>query len=661
MIVVGRETCRTLDAALQREWLVTNGIGGYASCTVAGVNTRRYHGLLVAALGQLTKRTVMLSRIDEEVVVEDRTFYLGANEFHDGTINPHGYIHLEECRVEDGIPSLRFGLPGAGLMKTIWMEHGQNTTYLQYALSEDSQPITLRLNLFTTYRDFHHETTGMPDWVFAVHERDDGLEIRAFDSAVPVRLRIPLGARFFHTGVWYWRYLHRRERERGLDHLEDLYNPGVIVIEVAPGAEVVIQASAEEWDKMPSDLSEALARRRGRQRKLWASLGVSVDPDLRDLIVAADQFVVQAPLPEASRAQPITGIMAGYHWFGEWGRDAVIALPGVLLATGRLAEAADLLRRYANFVDHGMLPNCLPDGDAAPRFNTVDAALWYFQALEHYLESSRDDGLLAELYPTLESIIHWYQQGTRFGIMADQDDGLLAAGVPGEHLTWMDAAVDGWVVTPRSGKPVEVNALWYNALRLMEGWSRRLGKSYRHYRENADWAYASFNDRFWYAQGGYLYDVVDGENGDDSSLRPNQIFAIGLIYPTLDPRHWESVLDCVNRELVTPYGLRTLAPESPGYVGRYAGDQRHRDGAYHQGTVWPWLFGPYAEACRRAGRDVRRLRSWLDDLIRDDRLPGLGTICEIFDGDPPHQPNGCIAQAWSVGEALRIRRQILQE
>ncbi|HVB97299.1 MAG TPA: amylo-alpha-1,6-glucosidase [Chloroflexota bacterium] len=661
MIVVGRETCCDLDAALGREWLVTNGIGGYASCTVAGVNTRRYHGLLVAALGPLKNRTAMLSRLEEEVVVEDRTFYLGVNEYHDGTINPHGYIHLEECRIEDGIPTFLFGLPEAELRKTIWMEHGQNTTYVQYALSEGSQAITLRLNLFVTYRDANSETNGMPDWVFNVREEDAGLAIQAFSSATPLRIRATDGARFFQTGVWYWRYLHRHERERGLDYLEDLYNPGVFVAELSPGTSVTVQMSAEEWSRLPTDLGDALSRRRARQRKLWTRIGLSVDDDLRDLVVAADQFVVQTPDGSAAAGGPRTGIIAGYHWFGEWGRDAVIALPGVLLSTGRVSEAADLLRRYAGFVDHGMLPNRIPDGSAAPEYNTVDATLWYFQALEHYLEVSRDDDLLTELYPTLESMIHWHQIGTRFGIVVDQADGLLTAGVPGEQLTWMDARVGDWCVTARQGKPVEVNALWYNALRLMEGWSRRIGRPYGHYREAADWAYASFNDRFWSAEQGHLYDVVDGDNGNDASLRPNQIFAIALIYPTLDPRRWESVLGGVERELLTPYGLRTLAPESPGYVGRYGGDQRRRDGAYHQGTVWPWLFGPYAEACRRAARDIHHLRSWLDDLIHDDRLPGLGSLCEIFDGDPPHQPNGCIAQAWSVGEVLRIRRQILQE
>ncbi|HUX85563.1 MAG TPA: amylo-alpha-1,6-glucosidase [Chloroflexota bacterium] len=661
MIVVGRETCRNLETALGREWLVTNGIGGYASCTVAGVNTRRYHGLLVAALGPLKNRTMTLSQIEEEVVVDDRTFYLGANEYHDGTVNPHGYIHLEECRIEDSIPTLLFDLSRARLRKTIWLEHGQNTTYVQYALSDDSPPISLRLNLFATYRDAHSETRGMPDWVFNVQEEDAGVVIHPFSSATPLRVRASGGARFFQTGVWYWRYLHRRERERGLDYLEDLYNPGVYVARLSPGANLIVQVSTEEWACLPTDLGEALARRRSRQRKLWTDLGLSVDDEFRDLVVAADQFVVQTPDGAASPAAPRTGIIAGYHWFGEWGRDAVIALPGILLSTGRVAEAADLLRRYAGFVDHGMLPNRIPDGDASPEYNTVDATLWYFQALERFLEVSQDDELLAELYPTLQNIIHWHQVGTRFGIAVDQGDGMLMAGVPGLQLTWMDARVGDWCVTPRQGKPVEVNALWYNALRLMEGWSRRLGHPHAHYQEAADWAYTSFNDRFWSEELGHLYDVVDGEGGDDPALRPNQLFAIALIYPTLDPRCWDPVLGSVERELLTRAGVRTLAPESPVYVGRYGGDQRRRDSAYHQGTVWPWLLGPYAEASRRAGRDLHHLRALLDDLMHDNRLPGLGTLCEIFDGDPPHLPNGCIAQAWSVGEVLRIRRQILQE
>lgn len=661
MIVVARDTCRQLDAALDREWLVTNGIGGYASATVAGTNTRRYHGLLVAALTPPRSRTVMLSRIDEEVVVEDRTFYLGTNEYHDGTIHPTGYVHLEECRIEDGLPSFTYTVPGATLVKTIWMEHGQNTTYVRYALSESSQPVTLRAVVFTTYRDFHRETVGLPDWVFAVVAVDSGLEITAHPGAQPLRIRASPGVEFIHTGVWYWRYLHRRERERGLDCLEDLYSPGLLIAPLHPGEALTIQASAEEWEALPTDFSDAFERRRGRQRRLWmASPLAAQDEKVRDLVVAADQFIVRAAT-DSSRPVPSTGVIAGYHWFGEWGRDALISLPGLLLTTGRSAEARDLLRRYASLIDHGMIPNRIPDEQAPAEYNSIDATLWYFQSLEYYQRMIRDDTLLTEVYPALAEAIHWYQEETRFGIRVDPDDGLLQGGVPGIQLTWMDARVDDWIVTPRHGKPVEVNALWYNALRLMDDWSRHLGKPTSRYREAAALVYESFNTRFWYADGGYLYDVVDGENGDDPAFRPNQIFAIGLIYPTLDPRRWESVMHEVDRVLLTPYGLRTLSPESPDYRGRYGGDQRSRDASYHQGTVWPWLLGGYVDAGRRTGRTASALRKLLAQVISTIEIGGLGTIGEIFEGDPPHYPRGAIAQAWSVGEVLRAWRRVAQD
>ncbi len=663
MVIVTRDTCRQLDSALAREWLVTNGIGGYGSGTVAGVNTRRYHGLLIAALRPPHGRTLMLARVDEELIVDDRTFYLGASEYHDGTINPNGYIHLEQCRVEDGIPSFRFAVPGADLEKTIWMEDGQNTTYVRYTLGLDSEPVTLRLVLFATYRDHHRETNGAPDWTFAVQDLDSGVEIAAFPEAVRLKVRTQPRAHFIQTGVWYWRCLHRRERERGLDALEDLYTPGLFVAHLEPGQSITLQASAEPWDVLPTDLADAYARRVERQRKLVLISPVAAEsPDLRDLVAAADQFVVRSRSANPKESANV-GILAGYPWFTEWGRDALISLPGLLLANGRTNEARAVLRRLAGRIDHGSVPNRVPDEDGPPEYNAVDPSLWLFQALEHYLDATRDDDLLGELFAPLESVLNWYREGTRYGVRVDDDDGLLLAGAMGVQLTWMDAKVGDWVVTPRRGKPVEVNALWYNALRLMDGWSRRLGRPAGRYRDDAQQVYASFNRRFWNAEGGCLYDVVDLDEADqdDAAIRPNQCFAIGLVYPTLDPRRWDAVLDRVDASLLTPYGLRTLAPGSPGYVGRFEGDQRNRDSAYHQGSVWPWLMGAYVDAARRAGRDLGRARAVLSQLVRSVDGYGLGTIAELFDGDSPQRPGGTLAQAWSVAELLRAWRRVSQE
>jgi predicted glycogen debranching enzyme len=653
MIVVGRDTCRSFEEAITREWLVTNGIGGYASGTVAGPNTRRYHGLLVAALDPPRERTVLLARVDEEVVVDDRTFYLGSSEFQDGTVNPNGYIHLQECRIEDGIPSFVFEVPGAMLTKTIWMEDGQNTTYVRYALDLQSEPIALRVALHTTFRDFHHETHGSTDWIFATTDVGEGVEIAAYSGAAPLRIRTQPASRLIQTGVWYWRYLHRRERERGLDCVEDLYTPGLFVTDLQPGASYTVVASTEDWPRFSGDTEQAAARRRDRQRSVWATSSIGSDAvEVRDLVVAADQFVVRSG--DDPDGGPPGGIVAGYHWFGEWGRDALIALPGIMLANGRYAEAKRAIRHYAGLVDHGQIPNRLPDQKNPPEYNAVDASLWFFQAIERYLDATRDDDLLAGLLPTLDDIIQNYQDGTRFGIGVDANDGLLLSGAPGVQLTWMDAKVGEWVVTPRHGKAVEVNALWYNALRLIDGWSRRLNRPNQRYGEAAHQAYESFNQRFWNPESQCLYDVVDGDDGgDDPAVRPNQLFAIGLVYPTLDPRRWDSTLDVVESELLTQFGLRSLAPSDAAYQGYCRGDQRQRDGAYHQGTIWPWLIGIYADACRRAGRDLSRPRSTVNELLRGMSSNGLGSIAEIFDGDAPNAPGGCIAQAWSVAEVLR--------
>ena len=653
MIVVGRDTCRTFEEALSREWLVTNGIGGYASGTVAGPNTRRYHGILVAALDPPRERTVLLARVDEEVVIDDRTFYLGSSEFQDGTVNPNGYIHLQECRIEDGVPSFVYEVTGATLTKTIWMEHGQNTTYLRYALDEASRPIILRVALHNTFRDFHHETHGASDWVFETVEAGDGIELLAYSGAAALRVRTQPATRFIQTGVWYWRYLHRRECERGLDCVEDLYTPGLFVTELRPGANFTLIASTEDWPRLVTDTEQALTRRRDRQRSLWAASPIGSDAsDIRDLVVAADQFVVRAEDDPTGVAPG--GILAGYHWFGEWGRDALIALPGLLLSNGRHDEAQRVIRHYAGLVDHGQVPNRLPDKKNPPEYNAVDASLWFFQAIERYLDATLDDELLAGLFPTLDIIVQSYLDGTRFGIGVDPDDGLLAGGAPGVQLTWMDAKVGDRVVTPRRGKAVEVNALWYNSLRLIDAWARRLNRPNRRYGEAASQAYESFNHRFWNPDSRCLFDVVDSEDGgDDPAVRPNQLFAIGLIYPTLDPRRWDSVLDVVEANLLTPVGLRTLAPTDAAYRGDCRGDQGQRDGAYHQGTIWPWLIGAYADSCRRAGRDLGPAHSTVNELLRGMSSYGLGTIAEIFDGSGPNAPGGCIAQAWSVAEVLR--------
>ena len=460
------------------------------------------------------------------------------------------------------------------------------------------------------------------------------------------------------TGVWYWNFLHRRERERGLDYTEDLYAPGVLRCRLHPGESQFLIASAEPAEQVDLNGGRVLERERARRRALLERSGLAAErEEIRQLVLAADQFIVHRPpstLALPRTFSPVT-VIAGYPWFGDWGRDTMISLPGLLLSTRRYEEAAGLLRTYARYVDQGMLPNRFPDVGETPEYNTVDATLHFFIALWSYLQATQDLDLAGELYPLLAEIVRWHIHGTRYGIQVDPSDGLLRAGVPGVQLTWMDAKVEDWVVTPRYGKPVEVNALWYNALRIVDEVGRRLRRraGRKQCRETAAQVARTFPQRFWYAPGGYLYDVVDGPSGDDPSLRPNQILALSLPFPPIGGEQARAVLRAVGEELLTPYGLRSLSPKDSAYHGRYEGDLWQRDGAYHQGTVWSWLIGPYCTAMRRVYGPQVEVRRLLEALLTHLHEAGIGSISEIFDGDPPYTPRGCIAQAWSVAEVLR--------
>ena len=722
MLSLDREICRNLDAVIQREWLITNGLGSYASGTVSSVNTRRYHGLLVAALRPPVARTLMVAKIDEEVEYDQRAYYLGANEYQDGTINPGGFVHLESFTLEDGLPIFVYRLGGPGelmLEKRIWMERGQHTTYVRYrlfqqpseqsCLSGDSQlnnarsatlpSISLTLLPFAAYRDYHAEQYGSADHYFTIsplnttattqageeHELT-GCTITAFEGAQPYHL-ITVGhpvtqPAFSEVGVWYWRFLHRAERERGLPDTEDYYLPGVFkarltLAETGQPAQdtlTLILTAEPRWTgytraNAPAlSLQHTLKQQREISGKGWPQLGERDQEFWQQLQLAANQFLVARPLRNAKKASPGENatVIAGYHWFTDWSRDTLISLPGLTLATGRFDVARGLLENLARYLSQGMLPNRFPDSGedlSDADYNTVDATLWYFHALDQYMRLSGDSSLLGKLFPVMEEIIAWHQRGTRFGIHVDASDGLLAAGQPGVQLTWMDAKVDDWVVTPRIGKPVEINALWYNALRLMEEWAEGQGKDPLSYGAAATRCRANFNQRFWREPGRYLADVIDGPTGDDTSLRPNQLFAISLPHPVLETEHWRPVLETVTQHLLTSLGLRTLNQAHPDYRSHYSGDRHARDGAYHQGTVWAWLIGPYLDARLRAYgaedetarfHEEQRCVGILEAFREHLAQVGMGTISEIFDGDAPHTPRGCIAQAWSVAEVLRL-------
>jgi len=676
MISFGREITGDLAAALRREWLVTNGIGGFASGTVAGMNTRRYHGLLCAARQPPLGRTMTLTRLDEEVTLDDRTFALTTNEWADGTVAPHGYTLLERFDLEGTLPVFTYALAGASLEKRIWMAHGANTTYVTYHLAWGQNPIQLRLRPIGGWRDYHshqHVTTTLP----TVQTVPDGVQVTF--GALPYWLRADRGT-FQRAPDWYRDFYHRVEAYRGMDATEDLFSPGYFEAMLAPGETVTLVVSLHPDAAL--DGVTAIRAERTRQAALLEQARVGDAPDwVRQLVLAADQFIVARPLPlggakaltmnpgttDGAKAPTIIpdkatewvgqSVIAGYPWFGDWGRDTMISLPGLTLTTGRPEVAASILRTFARYVDQGMLPNRFPDSGEIPHYNTVDATLWYFGALHQFeRHQAGPDGetLVAELYPTLSEIIEWHVRGTRYGIQMDQD-GLLRAGVPGVQLTWMDAKVDDWVVTPRQGKPVEINALWYNALRLMAGWAERLGKAdaATRWSQMATQVATRFPKRFWYDAGGYLYGVVDGPQGDDPALRPHQLLAVSLPHSALATEQARQVVDVCARALLTSHGLRSLAPDDPAYVGLYGGDRRERDGAYHQGTAWGWLIGPFLAAHYKVYRDAAAVRRFLRPFQHHLSDHGLGTLSEIFDGDPPHTPRGCIAQAWSVAEVLR--------
>ena len=667
-IDLGRDALTGFEAVCQREWLVTNGIGGFASGTVGGANTRRYHGLLVASLRPPLERTLMVAKLDARATYVGVETALATNEYADGTIAPRGYRHLTGFRLEGLVPVWTWTIGEALLEQRVWMAHGSNTTYLSYQLVRGPGSLSLDVQPLCSYRDYHWQHRGSSD--SSVTAVKNGLEITAYPGARPYRILVE-GGECSIAPDWHWNVRHREEAARGLDAVEDLFRPGIIALRLAPGESASIILTCETH--APLRAGAALRAERDRQAQLLrdarrdaAVLAVPAPAWIEQLVLAADQFVVDRGGTDGSA--PGKTVIAGYPWFGDWGRDTMIALPGLTLATGRPDIAASVLRTFARFVSEGMLPNRFPDAGDAPEYNTVDATLWYFVAVEEYLRASGDVSLRSELYPVLQDIVAWHRRGTRFRIHADPHDGLLYSGEAGVQLTWMDAKVGDWVVTPRIGKCVEINALWFRSLEIMVALAEAEGDTAgcASYRELAAQVGRSFNERFWHEHGQYLYDVVDGAEGEadesgrrhDATLRPNQILAASLSPNLLDAPHARAVVDVCSRELWTPVGLRSLAPGDASYVPRYQGSQRERDGAYHQGTVWSWLLGPFVLAHLHAYDDVAAARGYLAGMADHLREACIGQVSEIFDGEAPFRSRGCFAQAWGVAELLRAWREL---
>ncbi len=686
-----------LEELMRREWLVTNGLGGYASGTVAGAATRRYHGLLVAALPGPLGRVVMLNHLSEQLRLPDgRTVQLGGEERANGVLDVPGAGFLSEFRLEAGLPLWRYDVHGIVVEKRLLLPYVQNTVHVSYRLVSGAECLRLKLRPAVHFRPHEAPVSSEPGGPYVFTAIGDRYEVslggvrlltvpqtpgeggpaeRAHVPCLRLRLVGQRGA-FTIEGRCLPSVYYRLEESRGYEATGDLWCPGHFRADLRPGSDVTLIASTERWETIEAlRPEEAHDHERERRRHLLlAAHPASRRGTPAELVLAADQFVI-APagrMEEAARARAagdeVRTVIAGYHWFTDWGRDTMISLEGLALVTGRHAEAGYILRTFAQYVRDGLIPNLFPEGEKAGLYHTADATLWFFHALDRYLAATKDRETLCRLLPVLVDVVRHHLAGTRFGIGVDPADGLLRQGAEGYPLTWMDAKVGDWVVTPRRGKAVEINALWYNALRLLERWVREEptidtspkrergdnGPTPEQLAEHAERAFASFNRRFWYARGGYLYDVVDGESGDDAACRTNQVFAVALPHPVLEPGRWGPVLAVVREKLLTPVGLRSLAPDHPDYKARYFGDLRARDAAYHQGTVWAWLIGPFLDAWLKVHPDGRAeaahflegFRAHLGDAC-------LGTISEIFDAEPPFTPRGCVAQAWSVAEVLR--------
>jgi predicted glycogen debranching enzyme len=654
-IQFGREICGNLETAESREWLVTNGIGGYASGTMAGGMSRRYHGLLMAALQPPVGRTQLVAWMDEIVRDGGSEFALATHRWASGAVEPKGFQHIQEFRLEGATPVWMYALGDARLEKRVWMQQGENTTYVQYTLLQGSASLSMELKALVNYRGFH-ATTHAGDWRMRVEAVEHGVKVVAFDGATPFYL-LSAGAACDARHEWYRDSFLPEERKRGLDDREDLLFAALLRAKVEVGESLAIVMSTEATPAL--DGGAARVQRAGHESRLlgaWsapkqdAGADVGVPEWLPQLVLAADQLIVKRALPEEPYGR---SVIAGYHWFGDWGRDTMIALPGLTLTTGRADVAKQILLAFARYVDRGMLPNNFPDAGGTLEYNTVDAALWYFEAVRQYFAATGDLPTLQKLFPVLEGMVDAHVKGTRYQIHVDPADGLLYSGEAGVQLTWMDAKIGDWVVTPRTGKAVEINALWINATETMAGFARLLKKSGETYEALSRRAKEAFA-KFWNAQRGCCYDVIDAPGlGNDASLRPNQIFAVALPVSPLTPEQQKAVVDICSERLFTPYGLHSLAPGEPGYQGRYGGGPRERDAAYHQGTAWGWLLGPFALAHFRVYRDRAAAMGFFDSIGAAIRSYGVGSLAEIYDGDAPFTPRGCIAQAWSVGEVLR--------
>ena len=661
------------------EWLETNGLGGWASSSIIGMHTRRYHGLLIAATHPPAERINLVSRLDESIITAEGQYELSTNEYRGSVIHPGGYRYFNDFS-KDLFPQWTYTAAGIRLTRTVAMVHGENTTLIIYRVEAAPAPFHLQLLPLISAKDYHSLQHASTSLRWDVQFKEGVFHNQPFEGAPDIYISVP-GSSYQHAPAWHYHFNYARDRERGQEFEEDLLNHGKIVTELQQGDVLGIIVST----KSPAgrDAVALLAGEKTRREDLLAAAGagaLAAPGDggaagartstvsgsataniLRPLVLAADQFIVRRELPGTGPTPDLiigSTVIAGYHWFTDWSRDTMISLPGLCLYTGRPEAAKKILRAFAGSVSMGMLPNRFRDNHEPPEYNNVDGTLWFFIAVHHYLRSTGDnDFVLREILPVLKEIIDWHYKGTRYHIHV-AEDGLLYAGEKGQQLTWMDARIGDWVVTPRMGKPVEIQALWYNALLIFSALLERNGQTTgaAHFAQDAGKVRDSFTRLFWYEAGGYCYDLIDETGRPDPSCRPNQLLALSLPYPLADEDQGKKILQIVTGQLATPVGLRSLSSKDPRYIGSYDGDILKRDGSYHQGTVWPWLLGPYIDAIIRfdpltgqqqAARIIRDFSYHLQESC-------IGSVSEIMDGDAPHHPKGCVAQAWSVAEILRV-------
>ena len=644
MIRLGTSICGRFESSSCREWLETNGIGGYASSSISGANTRRYHGLLVAATRPPLGRMVLLSKFEETLRIDGESYELSCNQYP-GNVYPEGYKFLTQFR-QDPFPVWTFDVSGVEIEKKLFIVHGENTTVVRWSVKNrsTSKQIELELKPLLAFRDHHHLRHEDAEFGTDYSVTENAVSITPY-VAMP-RLYLANNASTIEPqGHWYRNFEYAIERERGFDFTEDLYQPFIMRFDLAADAVVIASTERKQIDEAAILAASEISRR----AELVVRAGAA-DEFQKQLVLSADQFIV-------SRGAGKT-VIAGYHWFSDWGRDTMIALNGLTLATGRYEVAKSILTEFSHYISQGMLPNRFPDAGEVPEYNTVDATLWFFEAIRAYAEQTEDYAFVKTvLYDKLADIIDWHLRGTRYGIHVDTD-GLIYAGEEGAQLTWMDAKIGDWVVTPRTGKPVEIQALWYNSLCNMADFGTKFSKraDQARYLEMAVKAKTSFNKLFWNDEEECLLDVVN-RDAVDASVRPNQIFAVSLPHTMLSPARMHKVVDKVEAELLTPFGLRSLSPKDAGYVPVYIGSPIDRDAAYHQGTVWAWLIGGYVDAYRRVHSNDAKAQARIREIIAGFKShlteSLVGQVSEIFDGDVPHAPRGCGAQAWSVGELLR--------